>query len=169
MDTKIHSANSSAPEASVEGPPAPSAGVASSATASVTPRLSRRRLQLGAGALIALAIAAVLANNFIASQYTPEGAVRSYLGALQSRNASAAWDQVQISASASSSTVSLTDRAALQAALANAKPDFRSFDITSTSNPDANTAMVAVTFDTSKGTKQAKFLVQRSGDKRYVF
>ena len=29
--------------------------------------------------------------------------------------------------------------------------------------------MVAVTFDTSKGTKQAKFLVQRSGDKRYVF
>src|ERR1700716_759444 len=108
MDTKIQSATSSAPEVSVEGPPATSDEVASSATASVTPRLSRRRLQLGAGAAIGLVLTAVLANNFIASQYTPEGAVRSYLGALQSRNAAAAWDQVQISASASSSTASVT-------------------------------------------------------------
>jgi len=169
MDTKIRSSNTSTPDAAVESP-VTSNEVASSAAVSAKRKLSQgRRLQIGAGALIALVVAAVLGNNLIASQYTPDGAVRSYLGAIQSSNAPAAWDQIEISAPASSATASLTDRAALQSALANAKPDFRSFDITSTSNPDASTAMVAVTFATSKGTRQANFVVKRSGDKRYVF
>jgi hypothetical protein len=165
MDTKIQSANSSLPAAVVEAPIEQPYEVKSPAK----PKLwQRRRLQIGAGTLIALVIVAVLANNFIASQYTPEGALRAYLSALQSGNASAAWNQVQISASAGNATATLTDQAAFQAALATAKSDFRSFDITGTSNVDANTTHLAVTFDTSKGTKQARFLVQRSGDKRYV-
>jgi hypothetical protein len=170
MGTKIQSANNSSPEAAVESPIEQTHEVASPATAPAKPKLSqRRRLQIGAAALVALVIIGVLANNLIASQYTPEGAVRAYLSALQSGNASAAWNQVQVSASTSNATATLTDHAALLAALATAKPDFRSFDITATSNVDANTAHVAVTFDTSKGAKQAVFLVQRSGDKRFVF
>jgi hypothetical protein len=170
MSTKIQSGSSSAPEAAVEAPIAETHAVASSATAPATPKLSqRRRLQIGAGVLVALVIAAVLANNFIASQYTPEGALRAYLSALQSGDASKAWNQIQISASANNATTTLMDQSALQAALATAKPDFRSFDITNTSNVDANTALLAVTFDTSNGPKQAKVLVQRSGDKRFGF
>jgi hypothetical protein len=170
MGTKIQSANSSSPTAAIDGAVEQTREVASGASTPAKPKLSqRRRFQIGAGTLVGLAIIGVLANNFIASQYTPEGALRAYLGALQSANASAAWNQVQVSTSGSNATASLTDRAALQAALATAKPDFRSFDITATSNVNANTAQVAVTFDTSKGTKQARFLVQRSGDKRFVF
>jgi hypothetical protein len=170
MGTRIQSANSSSSDAAVETPVQQTQEMASPATRPAKSNLwQRRRLQIGAGTVIALTIVAVLANNLIASQYTPEGALRAYLSALQSGNASAAWNQVQSSASASNATTSLTDRAALQAALATAKPDFRSFDITSTTNMDANTAQIAVTFDTSKGSKQANFLVQRSGDKRFVF
>jgi hypothetical protein len=170
MGTKIRSADNSASEAAVEAPIEQTQEVASPATRPAKPKLwQRRRLQIGAGTLIALVIVAVLANNIIASQYTPEGALRAYLSALQSGNASAAWNQVQVSASAGNATATLTDQAALQAALATAKPDFRSSDITATSNVDANTAQIAVIFDTSKGTKQARFLVQRSGDKRFVF
>jgi hypothetical protein len=170
MGTKIQSANNSSAEAEIESPIEQTHEVASPATAPAKSKLpQRRRLQIGAGALVALVIIGVLANNLIASQYTPEGALRAYLSALQSGNASAAWNEVQVSASASGATATLADQAALQAALATAKPDFRSFDITATSNVDANTAHVAVTFDTSKGTKQAMFLVQRSGDKRFVF
>src|ERR1700693_531116 len=170
MRTKIQSANNSSPEAAIESPIEQTHEVASAATTPAESKLwQRRRLQIGAGTLVALVIIGVLTNNFIASQYTPEGALRAYLSAVQSGNASAAWNQVQVSASASNATATLTDHAALQAALATATPDFRSFDITATSNVDANTAHVAVTFDTSKGTKQAMFLVQRSGDKRFVF
>jgi hypothetical protein len=170
MGSKIQSANSSVSEAPVEAPIEQTQEMASPATRPLKPHLWQwRRLQVGAGTLLALAIVAVLGNNLIASQYTPEGALRAYLSDLQSGNASAAWNQVQGSASATSATTTLTDQAALQAALATAKPDFRSFDITGTTNMDANTAQIAVTFDTSKGTKQARFLVQRSGDKRFVF
>src|SRR5216683_4652999 len=169
MGTKIQSANNSSPETAIESPLEQTHEVGSVA-APAKPKLSqRRRLQIGAGSLVALVIIVVLANNFIASQYAPEGALRAYLSALESGNASAAWNQVQVSASASNATATLMDEAALRAALATAKPDFRSFDITVTSNADANTAHVAVTFDTSKGSKQARFLLQRSGDKRFVF
>jgi hypothetical protein len=167
MGTKIQSANNSASEAAVDVPIEQMQDVASMANRAKPQLWQRRRLQIGAGILIALAIVAVLANNLIASQYSPEGALRAYLSALQSGNGSAAWNQIQVSASAGNATTTLTNQAALQAALATAKPDFRSFDITSTTNVDANTAQIAVTFDTSKGTKQARF--QRSGDKRFVF
>src|ERR1700674_2152281 len=101
MGTKIQSANNSASEAAVETPIEQSQEVASPATRPAKPKLwQRRRLQIGAGTLIALAIVAVLANNLIATQYTPEGALRAYLSALQSGNASASWNQVQVSASA---------------------------------------------------------------------
>lgn len=170
MSTKIKSANGSAPEAAVEEPIEQTDRVASSTTPPARPKLSqRRRLQIAAGTLVAVVIVGVLANNFIASQYTPEGSLRAYLNALQSGNGSQAWSQIQISGLASNTTATLTDQAALQAALATAKPDFRSFDITGTTNVDANTAQLAVTFDTSKGSKQAKILVQRSGDKRFGF
>jgi hypothetical protein len=170
MSTKIKSANGTAPEAAVGTSIEETDRMASSTRASATPKLSqRRRLQIAAGIVVALVIVGVLANNFVASQYTPEGALRAYLNALQSGNASEAWSQIQISASAGNPTATLTEQSALQAALATAKSDFRSFDITGTTIVDANTAQLAVTFDTSKGSKQAKILVQRSGDKRFLF
>ena len=170
MATKIKSTNNSSPNAAVESPIEETPEVASAATAPAKSKLSqRRRLQIGAGALVALVIIGVLANNLIASRYTPEGALRAYLSALQSGNASVAWNEIQVSASSSGATATLTDQAALQAALATAKPDFRGFDITATSNADTNTAQISVTFDTSRGSKQARFLVQRSGEKRFVF
>ena len=170
MGTQIESANNSTPEPPAEVPIDQTQEVASVASRPPKPKLwQRRRLHFGLGVLIALLIVGLLANNLIASQYTPEGALRAYLSALQSGDASAAWNQIAISAPTANVTASLTDQAALKAALAAIRPDFRSFDITDISNVDANTAQLSVTFDTSTGTKQAKILVQHSGDKRYVF
>src|SRR6266566_1185551 len=170
MSTKIRSANGAAPEAALDAPIEQTDRVDSSRAAAPRPKgLQRRRLQIAAGTLVALVVVGVLANNFIANQYTPEGALRAYLNALQSGNATQAWSQIEISTPASSANATLTDQAALQAALATAKADFRNFDITGTTNLDANTAQLAATFDTSKGSKQAKILVNRSGDKRLGF
>lgn len=166
MSTEVQSANSSAPEA----PAAVPLVTVELAPAAVTekPRSWQRRgYKIGAAALVALVIVAVVANNLIARKYTPEGATRAYLSALQSGDASEAWSQIQVLTSAKTPTAVLTDEASIQAALAIAKPDFRSFDITSTSNLDANTGLVSVTFATSQGSKQTKILVKRSGDKRF--
>jgi hypothetical protein len=170
MSTELQSANSSAPEAPAAVPivtvEPTSAAVA---PARERPRLwQQRRYKIGAAALVAIVIAAVVGNNLLARQYTPEGATRAYLNALQSGDGSGAWSQIQVSTSAKTATAALTDEAAIQASLATAKPDFRSFDITSISSLDANTALVSVTFATSQGSKQAKIVAKRSGEKRFA-
>ncbi len=138
--------------------------------AAITSRLPawrQRRYQLTA-LLVAIAfVAAVAGNNFFSRQYSPDGAVRQYLGALQSGDANSAWSVIQVSAPAGSAQVSLLDRAALNAALASAKPDIRSFAITDTTVADSTTSMVDFSYDTSQGTKQAKFVVQRSGENHF--
>jgi hypothetical protein len=118
--------------------------------------------------LITLVIAGVVGTNLFARQYTPDGAVRQYLAALQTGDASTAWNQIQVSASNQTTKASLIDQQALRAALAAAKPDIKGFDITDTQNSDASTALVSFTYSTSAGSKQAKFVVQRSGQTRFA-
>ena len=126
-----------------------------------------RRYQLTAGAAILLVLAAVIGNSVLARQYTPEGAVRQYLAALQSGDAAKAWDVIQVSGPTISPAATLTDRPALQAALATAKPDIKNFTVTATTRMDANTSSVDVTYDNSVGSKQAKFIVRRSGQTHF--
>jgi hypothetical protein len=125
----------------------------------------QRRYRAAAGALLLAVVAAAVANNVVARQYTPEGAVRQYLGALQSGDASKAWGQIQVAAPTQPAKISLIDEAALRASLATTKPDIRSFSVNSTTRVDAATQLVAFSYDTSSGTKQAKFTVQQSGAK----
>ena len=108
-------------------------------------------------------------NNLIARQYTPEGAVRQYLTALQSSDASAAWSEIEMAAPAQPAAATLTDKAAFQAALAAGKPDLRGFDVTGAASVDASTSIVSVSYATSSGSKQGEFIVRRSGEKRFAF
>lgn len=127
----------------------------------------QRRYRVTAS-LVGLAIlAAAVANNVLARQYTPDGAVRQYLSALQSGDASAAWKQIQVSAPTQPATASLVDQAALRAALAAAKPDIKGYNVSSTTQVNAATDVVAFSYDTANGTKQAKFTVQQSGEKSF--
>ncbi len=128
----------------------------------------RRRYQLAAVALALLVVAAAVGNNVIARQYSPDGAVRQYLGALQSGDGASAWSVIEVSAPTQPVKASLTDQEALRAALAAGKPDIKSFTITSTSSKNVSTAVVAVSYDTSKGSKQANFVIQRSGQTRFL-
>jgi hypothetical protein len=129
----------------------------------------RRRYQLAAVAALIAIIAAVVANNFLARQYSADGAVRQYLTALQAGDGTSAWNEIQVSAPTTPVAASLTDRTALQAALVAGKPDIKSFAITGTTSPDPSTAVVDFSYDTSSGAKQGKFVVQRSGDTHFGF
>jgi hypothetical protein len=70
---------------------------------------------------------------------------------------------MEVASPQSSATASLTDVAALKAALASRRPDITSFDITTTSNADASHAVVSLTLATSKGSQQVQAIVERSG------
>jgi hypothetical protein len=129
----------------------------------------QRRYQVGATLLAIAVFTAAIGFNLIARQYTADGAVRSYLTALQSGNASAAWDQVQVSMPTAQVTATMIDRAAMQAALATGRPDIKNFNITNTSQIDAARSTVSFDYDTSAGTKQAKFIVQQGSEKRFGF
>src|ERR1700680_3947366 len=97
------------------------------------PWCRRRRYQVGATLLAIALFMAAVGFNMLARQYTPEGAVRSYLTALQSGNALGAGNQVQVSAPTTQATTTLIDRSAMQSALAAGRPDIKSFNITNTS------------------------------------
>jgi hypothetical protein len=127
----------------------------------------RRSFQIAA-AFVALAVlGAFVANNLIAQQFTADGAVRQYLIALQSGDTNKAWDAIQVSAPTAPATASLTNQAALQAALAIGKLDIRSFAISGDTQIDSSTTVVAFTYDTSAGSRQAKVIVQRSGETHF--
>jgi len=138
-------------------------------TAPVAPKpWQTRRFQLAAGALIALLVVAVVADNLVARQYTPEGAVRDYLAALAAQNGQAAWSDVTVATPTEPTAVSLTDATAFRSALGVAKPDIQSFDIIGASSSDSEQATVKVALRTSAGTKQTAFVVERSGDRRWL-
>src|SRR5258706_785759 len=59
--------------------------------------------------VIALTIAGVVGTNFLTRQYTPDGAVRQYLAALQAGDAPAAWGELQVSAPTTPTSASLVD------------------------------------------------------------
>jgi hypothetical protein len=147
---------------------------AAPSVSSTLPRLApapwrQRRYQIIAGALAIALIAAFAANNVLARQYSPAGAVSQYLSAIQSGDANAAWSLIQVSAPTTTVDATLIDRASLQAALGSARPDIRSFAVIQTANADANMAAVAFSYETAAGTKQSTFTVQRSGDTRFGF
>ena len=127
----------------------------------------RRGFQVSALLVVVIAGSALAANNLLARQYTPDAAVRQYLSALQSGDVTTAWAEVQVSAPTASVAAALTDRAAFQAALRAGKPDIKDFSIISTTNIDARTASVDFNYDTSSGTKQGKFIVERSGQTHF--
>ena len=122
-----------------------------------------RRYQLIALFAAVAFVATLVGNNLLARQYTPDGAVRQYLSALQASDSNRAWEAIQVTAPTALVTATVTDRSALQAALAVGKPDIKNFAVTHTNQLDTKTASVEVTYDTSSGSKQAKFMVQRSG------
>ncbi|MHB8614117.1 MAG: hypothetical protein ACYDAL_17095 [Candidatus Dormibacteraceae bacterium] len=127
------------------------------------PLWRRRRYQISGSVLVIAVVAAFVGNNFLARQYTPDGAVREYMTALQAGDAIKAWNAIQVTAPTATVAATVADRNALQAALAAGRPDIKDFTVTSTNQLDSTTTAVEVTYDTSAGSKQAKFLVQRSG------
>lgn len=132
------------------------------------PELWRRRRNRVIAGLVALAIVgALIANSFIARQFTADGAVRQYLSALQSGDASTAWNSIQVSAPTQPVAASLTNQEAFQAALSSAKPEIRSFVISGDAQLDSSTTMVTFTYDTAAGSKLAKVAVQRSGETHF--
>jgi hypothetical protein len=66
-----------------------------------------------------------------------------------------------------SATAKYIDRGALEAALALGKPDIKSFTVTGTRRLGASTTSIDVTYDSSSGSKQAKFITQRSGQTHF--
>jgi hypothetical protein len=131
------------------------------------PRWRRRRYQFGGVAIGAVLIAAFAGNNLLASQYTPEGTVRQYLSALQAGDANKAWDAIQVAVPTAAVTAKYIDHGALEAAFVAGKPDMTSFTVTNTSRLSASTTSVEVVYDTSSGSKQAKFIAQRSGQTHF--
>jgi hypothetical protein len=143
--------------------PAPSPVLDSSST----PGWQARRHQLIALLVVLAVVAALVANNFFARQYTPEGAVRQYLSALQLGDSNSAWSAIQVASLAAPVAASLTDQAALQAALSAGRPDLQSFAITSIWSVDSTTSMVDFSYETRSGTKSAQSVVQRSGRNQF--
>ena len=127
----------------------------------------QRRYQIAALSVALVFVAVLFGNNMLARQYTPDGAVREYMGALQSGDAGKAWDSIQVASPTAPVAATITDRSALQAALVAGKPDIKNFTVTSTSQLDPTTTAVEVTYDSSGGSKQAKFLVRRSGETHF--
>ncbi len=130
-------------------------------------RWRQPRIVAAATVAILLVIGSVVGFNLVARQYTPDGAVRAYLGALQAGDASTAWAQVQVEAPTASATATLTDQASMRAALAVGRPDIKSFSIDGTTDTNTSTAIVKFTYATSSGGKQAQFVVVKSGQTRF--
>jgi hypothetical protein len=127
----------------------------------------RRRYQLTALLVAVAFVAALVGNNLLARQYTPDGAVRQYMAALQSDDAGQAWGVIQVAAPSAPVAATVTDRSALVAALASGRPDIREFTVTGSNQLNSTTSSVDVTYDTAGGTKQVKFIVQRSGQTHF--
>jgi hypothetical protein len=114
----------------------------------------QRRYQFGTLIVAIALVAALVGNNVLAGQYTPDGAVRQYLAALQAGDAARAWDAIQVAAPTASVAATVTDKAALQAALVAGKPDIKHFTVIRTSQLTSTTTAVEVTYDTSRGSQQ---------------
>ena len=163
MNTEVKAKESASPES----PATPA--VASRAAGVQPPLWHRRRYQIAAGVVAVALIAAFVANNFLARQYSPAGAVSQYLSAIQRGDATAAWSLIEASAPTAKVDATLVDRAALQASLSSARPDFKSFAITQTANADARKAVVEFSYETARGTKQSALTVERSGATSFGF
>src|SRR5712692_4830353 len=158
MSTDLQDPQTPASEDSIpQAPSTAAAPVTPTPPAIARPKLwQQRRYVITAAILLAAVVGAGLGNNFLARQYTPDGAVRQYLSALQSGNASDAWSVIQVSAPTQPVAATLTDQAAMQAALSAGKPDIKSFAMTGTTATGSVT-IVSLSYDTATGTKQAKF------------
>ena len=157
MSTDVETKESTTPE------PTSAPHVSAESVSAVAAPWRRRRYQLAAGLAAIALIAGFVANNFLARQYSPGGAVSQYLSAIQKGDAASAWSLFEVAAPTASVEATLVDRASLQAALGAAKPDIKSFAVTQTATAHASTAAVQFSYETARGTKQGTFAVQRSG------
>src|SRR6185312_4549252 len=73
-----------------------------------------------------------------------------------------------VSAPSAEVAASLTDRAALQAALGAGRPDIKSFDVAGTATLSSTSRLVEVSVETSKGSRRLAFAVERSGESRFL-
>ena len=108
-----------------------------------------RRYQFMSGLLMVIVIAAFVANNIVSRQYSPEGAVRQYLAALESADSGTAWINSQVTPPGDSVTTSLTDQTAMRRALSTARPDIKSFDVSGATSIDSTHAQVTAVLGTS--------------------
>jgi hypothetical protein len=129
----------------------------------------RRAYQISAAMVVLLVVAALGANFYLAQQYQPAGAVSAYLTALHAKDADAAWNAVLVEAPRDPADASLTDLTALRRALAQGAPDIKAFDVTATSYLDSTqaSASVAVSYQTSSGTRQTTFQVVRGPERHF--
>ena len=143
------------------------ASVSVATVVAARPPLWRRRgIQVAALVAVLILIAGAVGTNLLIRQYSPDGVARDYLSALQSGNADASWGVMQVSSPPSQTIPSLTDRAALQAAL-RTKVDLKRFATTSVVQVDSNRSIVSFAYDTSAGSKQGQLVVERSGENRF--
>jgi hypothetical protein len=160
-------------EIEINQSPAASNGAAPAATPEAKVRVvvqkahsriwQRSGFRVVVGAALLVLVVGVVGDNVIARQYTADAAVRGYLSALESRNADAAWNQIEVAAPNQPVAANLTDRTALAAALQIARPDISNFQITKTTSADSSHAVVAAVLATSKGSANVAFPVDRSG------
>jgi len=128
----------------------------------------RRQYQIAALVAVVVLVAAFVGNNLLAGHYSAEGAVRQYLSALLSGDANSAWSVMQVSSPTQQPTASLLGKQDLQAALAGDRPDLGSFTIDSTTQVNASTSTVSISYETADGSKQAQFTVTHSGQTQFL-
>jgi hypothetical protein len=129
----------------------------------------QRRHQLIAVFVAIAFVVAVVGNNVLASQYTAEGAARQYLSALQSGDATKAWDAIKVTAPTSPATATYIDRTALEAAFAVGKPDIKGYTLMGTRPLGASATSIDFAYDTSAGSKRAKLFAEHSGQTHFGF
>lgn len=126
----------------------------------------RARLGLRTQVLVALAlvllVAAIGANSYFSGLFSPAGAVSQYLAALGSGDASAAFAAMAVAPSTSPVDTSLTDGAALAAALKGSRPPISNVTIGAT-RFNGTTALVDVSYKLGAANRHDTLTVVQSG------
>jgi len=163
MSIEVEKKELDSPNGHLEPPSSPKAAIAR------LPIWRQRRYQLPALFVAFAFVVAVVGNNLLANQYTAEGAARQYLSALQSGDATKAWDAIKVAAPTSPATAMYIDRPALEAAFAVGKPDIKGFTVMGTRVLGPSTTSIGFAYDTSAGSKRANLIAEHSGQTHFGF
>ena len=125
------------------------------------------RAMLIAAALLLLIAGGVVTNLVLSGQSSPEGSSQRYLDGLRSGDASAAWLAMEVSQPQQPVEAKLLDQSSLKAALAGAKPDYRSATVTKTAQ-DGASAATDIRVSRPEGELQTTLLLRRDdAERRY--